>query len=158
MKSLRSPLILKDFAILQNEFDFIPFDEGKDIDSLMEDYIIDINFAMTDSGDGDIMFFVKIGVNRDENSKAMYGGYSIFAEGASVFSFDKKKNLSDEDKAALLQYSALSITINNVRGFISALTAFAPLGKYMLPAIDVNELLNQKREEDKKIKSEKEKE
>lgn len=156
MNSLRSPLILKDFAVLDSEFSFTATGDVvvKDIESLLDNYLIDIDFGMGDNEDGNTIFFAKISINRNEESKAILPGYSIFVEGASIFMFDGNKNLSDEDKATLLNYSALSITINNLRGFISALTAFAPFGRYMLPAIDVNNLLEQKKASLEKEKSE----
>lgn len=155
MKSLRSPLILEDFAILDCEYNFTSADsdEVKDIESLIDNYVIDIDFGMSDNDLGNIIFFAKISINRNEEFKPIHPGYSIFVEGASVFSFDEKSALSDDEKATLLSYSALSITINNLRGFISALTAFAPFGKYMLPAIDVNNLLEQKKASSEKVKS-----
>jgi preprotein translocase subunit SecB len=44
----------------------------------------------------------------------------------------------------LLQFSAVSIALNSLRGFISSLTANAPFGRYILPSIDVNDLFRQK--------------
>lgn len=155
MKSLRSPLILKDFAVLDSEFSFTAAGDVvvNNVESLLDNYLIDIDFGMGDNEDGNTIFFAKISINRNEESKAILPGYSIFVEGASIFSFDEKAALSDDEKATLLSYSALSITINNLRGFISALTAFAPFGKYMLPAIDVNNLLEQQRANSEKVES-----
>lgn len=67
-------------------------------------------------------------------------------EGTSIFEFNKTDNITDEDKASLLNYSGLSITINYIRGFIATLTSYAPFGRYNLPTIDVNDLLSRKHE------------
>jgi preprotein translocase subunit SecB len=67
-------------------------------------------------------------------------------EGTSLFEFNQTDEITNEDKASLLNYSGLSITINYIRGFIATLTSFAPFGRYNLPAIDVNDLLSQKRD------------
>ena len=60
---------------------------------------------------------------------------------------NNKVKLSNDERASLLNYSGLSITINHVRGFIAALTSYAPFGRYNLPTIDVNSLLSQKKDQ-----------
>ena len=77
-------------------------------------------------------------------------GYLIFADGVAVFNLSSTSTLSAEDKESLIQYSAISIALNSLRGFIASLTANAPFGRYTIPSIDVNDLF-------KKIESSSEK-
>lgn len=140
MKAQLSPLILLDFAILNSSFKFIAPAENIDIRKLVADYLIDIDFAIIQDSDG-TRVFIKTAINQAETEMP---GYSIFAEAVAIFELSKTTTLKAEDKKALLQYSAVSIALNSLRGFISSLTANAPFGKYILPSIDVNNLFQQK--------------
>ncbi len=145
MKPVLSPLILKDFAITENQFTFIPLgDEEDSLDDLFLSYPIDIDFDYSKNNHY-IAIVVRIEVNLSEDSTPL-SGYSFMVEGTSIFDFQATEELSHEDKASLLNFSGLSITINHVRGFIATLTSYAPFGRYNLPTIDVNDLLSQKSE------------
>ena len=140
MKPHMSPLVLNDFAIINCNFKFTAPLEITDIRKIAEEYPLDIDFAIIKENDG-TRVFIKAGINNGDNKLP---GYSIFAEGAAIFELKSVSSLSEEDKKSLLQYSAVSIAINSLRGFISSLTANAPFGKYILPSIDVNNLFQQK--------------
>jgi preprotein translocase subunit SecB len=145
MKPLLSPLLLKDFAVTENRFTILPISkEGNDFDELFDEYSIDIDF---DYSKNDLFYaiVVQVKINNSEDSPQL-GGYSIMVEGTSLFEFNQTDEITNEDKASLLNYSGLSITINYIRGFIATLTSFAPFGRYNLPTIDVNDLLSQKRD------------
>jgi len=86
----------------------------------------------------------KIDIN---NGEKKLPGYSIFAEGVAFFNLEDKTSLSEEDKFSLLNFSAFSIALNSLRGFVTSLTANAPWGKYTFPSIDVNDIFKQKMEE-----------
>lgn len=146
MIPLLSPLILVDFSILNSNFQFIaPGDDDEIGNDFFANYEIDLDFAIFTEDDTKI--FVKVAINQVENPAA---GYSIFAEGVAFFKLDESVELSEEDKVSLLQFSGFSITLNSLRGFITALTSLAPLGKYILPSIDVNDAFRQK---SKKVES-----
>lgn len=137
-----SPFELLDFAILNCNFSFVAFDENVDQSQIMSQYPIDVDFAIVELSDH-YKIFVKVHINQDQ--KNPFSGYSIFAEGAAAFRFKEMANLSPEEKQAFLNFSGVAITLNSLRGFIVALTANAPLGRYTLPAFEINELLSQKR-------------
>lgn len=140
MIPLLSPLILVDFSILNSNFQFIaPGDDDEIGNDFFANYEIDLDFAIFTEDDTKI--FVKVAINQVENPAA---GYSIFAEGVALFKLNESVELSEEDKVSLLQFSGFSITLNSLRGFITALTSIAPLGKYILPSIDVNDAFRQK--------------
>jgi len=140
MKPKLSPLKLLDFAIINCNFKFLAPEDKIDIRSTFESYVIDIDFAIISESNG-TRVFIKTSINQIEN---MLPGYSIFAEGVAVFDIAKTDSLSEENKKSLLQFSSVSIALSSLRGFITALTANAPFGKYTLPSIDVNDLFNQK--------------
>lgn len=140
MKPQLSPLILLDFAIINSSFKFIAPSDNSDIRKLVSEYLIDIDFAIIQEPES-TRVFIKTSVNQSE---VELPGYSIFAEGVAVFDISKTAALTEDDKKSLLQFSAVSIALNSLRGFISSLTANAPFGRYTLPSIDVNDLFQQK--------------
>jgi preprotein translocase subunit SecB len=141
MKAVLSPLRLLDFAILNSNLKFLVPEQEINIPELIASYPIDIDFAIVEEQDKNTRVFIKASVN---HSKPVLSGYSIFAEGVAVFSLSDKKALSKEDRDYLLQYSAVSIALNSLRGYIISLTANAPFGRYILPSIDVNALFKEK--------------
>ena len=143
MKPQLSPLILLDFAIINSSFKFIAPPDNSDIPKLVSAYVIDIDFAIIKEHENSRVF-IKATVNQGETEMP---GYSIFAEGVAVFEISKTATLTEDDKKSLLQYSAVSIALNSLRGFISSLTANTPLGRYTLPSVDVNNLFKQKAKE-----------
>lgn len=153
MKPLLSPLVLLDFAIIKNNYQFIPPPDNSDIRKLTSSYELDIDFAIIKENDI-TRVFIKVSINQSE---IKIPGYSIFAEGVAVFKISNSDDLTEEDKNSLLQFSAVSIALNSLRGFVSTLTSYAPFGRYTIPSIDVNNLFKQKADKvQKKVRKRKE--
>ncbi len=140
MKPQLSPLVLLDFAIINSSFKFINPPAKTDFRELVSNYPLDIDFAIIHQKEN-TRVFIKVSINQGENEMP---GYSIFAEGMAIFNLSKSNPLSEADKKGLLQYSAVSIALNSLRGFIASLTANAPFGRYTLPSFNVNDLFKQK--------------
>ena len=141
MKAQLSPMALLDFAILNCDFKFTPQATEENFQKLVASYELDIDFALPEQEDHITRVFIKASINQ---GKVVLPGYSIFAEGVAFFKLASDANLTNEDRNNLLHYSAVSIALNGLRGFISSLTANAPLGRYILPSIDVNALFKEK--------------
>ena len=71
-------------------------------------------------------------------------GYQILAEGISIFRLHNAKEMNNKTLTNLKNISALSIAINNLRNYITNMMAYGPFGKFILPAIDVNQLIKTK--------------
>lgn len=148
MKLKTSPLEIIDFYILQSGFQFTKPKEKKfNFKEFFKRYEVNIDFSINIEKEINLLVFVKIEVNNDKNHLE---GYQIIVEGVSIFDIRKIQDLSEKDKSSLMFYSSVSIAINNIRNYISLLTSSSPLGKYNLPAIDVNDLLLQKKQLSKK--------
>ncbi|HUX59445.1 MAG TPA: hypothetical protein VMV77_20905 [Bacteroidales bacterium] len=147
MKAKKSPLILNSFLLLNHNYQFIQQAEVPFNIEIMEQYPIEIDFVIKEVNDGFCQLFTKIEIN---NIDKPLPGYKLFIEGVCIFSFDKSVNVSDNDKAALLHISGISIGINSLRNILSTITSNGPFGKYTLPSIDVNKLLEDKRQVVKK--------
>lgn len=141
MKIERSPLELQNFVILNSEIRFIEVKGKPDIKSIFDQYPIDIDYNIRPEKNDLFTIFIKIAVNND---KPETGGYSIFTEGAGIFKLNDRAELPEKDCKHLINFSAVSILINSLRTYIQTLTTFSPFGKFTLPAIDMNHLLQEK--------------
>lgn len=146
MIAQKSPLVLEAFFVVENRFKFIqPEDEIENAQTeLFNDYEIDLDFTIRPiSGEDESVMrfnvFTKMGVNQ----KQQLAGYCVFIEGMGVYSISKE-GISDNDLENLKGLSSVSIMINCLRGVLLDISANAPFGRYILPSIDVNDLLKQK--------------
>jgi hypothetical protein len=147
MLAKKSPLILETFFMVENRFKFIqPNDDIQNPQTeLFDQYEIDLDFTIrlvSEENAPVITFnvFTKMGINQQ---KQPLDGYSMFVEGVGVYNLSRE-SLSDKDVENLMSLSALSIMINCLRGVLMDYSSNAPLGRYILPSIDVNDLLKQK--------------
>lgn len=142
MKPQVSPLNIIDFAILNLEFNYIEPEGviGEDLKSIFSKYELDIDFAV--HGNEIIQVFIKAEINRGQKR---ISGYSIMMEAACLFDFNKNIELDEKAKNDIGGFSTIYIALNALRGHISQLTASAPLGRYILPSVDLNDLINQKK-------------
>lgn len=142
MKIKQSPLRIIDFVIIKSKLTFLPPKEGDDLAELFSSYDIDLDYAIVkDDSKTYYQIFVKIGIN-DSDKPNM--GYKVFVEGIGVFALDAKEKMTEDEVNNYIGFTALMITINHLRDFISNLTSFAPLGKYLLPSIDMRDITEQK--------------
>ena len=143
MKAKKSPLILNSFLLINHNYQFIQQEEVPFNIEIMEQYPIEIDYVIQEANDGMYQLFTKIDIN---NIDKPLPGYKLFIEGVCIFSFDKTNQISNSDKSALLHLSGISIGINSLRNVLSTITSNGPFGKYTLPSIDVNQLLEDKRQ------------
>ena len=141
----KSTLDLKEYFIINNSFEFSPSSDGLDSDVLFSNYLIDIDYAFKTDDDISFQIYTKIEVNFNGE----YKGYLISVEGVGFFEFG---DLELAEKVSLLNFSALAVCINNLRNYMSVLTSHSALGKYLLPSIDLNDLIDQKKLIIKKVK------
>lgn len=142
MKPVASPLNILDFAIMNLEFSFVQSKKRTEADlrQYFNEYDIDIDFSI--HSNDVLQVFITAKVNR---AGERLPGYSILAEAACIFEFNKNIAITKETKNSIEGFSTIYIALNVLRGFISQITASAPLGKYILPSIDLNDLIAQKK-------------
>lgn len=147
MKAKFSPLQLLDFKLLESHFEFIvPEEENLDIKELFQFYSVDIDFGIGESGvEGEIQLFTMIEVNSENDNQ--YPGYKIMVEGGGTFRVQDPETLEENLKKNLTQFSTLNMMINNLRNIIYQITNLGPMGGYLLPPIDITQLLRDKAEE-----------
>jgi preprotein translocase subunit SecB len=153
MKIKKSPLILRQFDILNSSLKYFqPGERPSDISNLFDDYDVDIDFAFHHAKDneGAQIIFIKTEINKID---VPLFGYSISVEAVGVFSRNVDE-IEEEEYLKMLQYSGVSILINCLRNFVSSLTSHGPIGPYLIPAIDLNDLILQNLNKPKQVTSE----
>lgn len=139
MKVTLSPLEILDFAVLNFDLKFIPLKNADDVpQSYFEKYDIDLDFNVRSNAS--IQVFIKTAINQNE-----LPGYKISAEIACIFRFKGNSPISEKEKENIQGYSSIYMALNTLRGFISQFTANAPIGRYIFPSIDLNQLIEEKK-------------
>lgn len=144
MEAKESPIRLLNFMVVGMEYKFIPPAKksmAKSPDSFFKDYEIDIDFSNNAVDEEQFYVFAKIEVNNSGKPKP---GYKIFIEGGASFSIPKQADLDENITKNLKYFSSVNIVIGYLRAAINTLTASAPLGPYILPPIDMQDLIKRK--------------
>lgn len=144
MKAKLSSLQLTDFQLLNLQYRFVnPTDiQEIDADELFSKYSLDVDFAIKRQDDTNFTIFTKADINSD----GAQPGYVLFAEGVSSFHIAEPSTLPEVKLQNLLVFSGVGIAVQQLRSRVADLTSFAPFGKYMVPTLDIDDLLKQKQE------------
>ena len=144
MKAKFSPLQLLDFKLLESHYEFIvPEKEEVNVPDLFQSYPVDIDFGMGKTEvEGEIQLFTKIEVNFTK--KKSLPGYKVMVEGGGTFRIQDPENVDEGLRNNLSQFSTLNMMINNLRNIIYQITNLGPMGGYLLPPIDISQLLRDK--------------
>lgn len=151
MKIKESPLKLMDIFILSTKYDFMIPETQEDPGKYIKDYNVDIDFT-SPSLENDQFFrlFMKIEVNWTKDLP----GHSLQIEGVGIFAFDS--SINEDQKIMMLTTSGISMLMNSLRGYISNITAYTPIGRYVLPSVSVNDLIKDKNSEQEAYRKAKE--
>lgn len=137
-----SPLQLVDIFLLNFDLKFNPLPSELNLKDLFSKYSIDMDFAFVNPDENNLFnVYTKVSINRDGETMP---GYSIFAESLSIFTFQDLENLKEDKIGNFMSVSALPISINTLRTYISNITSQSILGRYILPTLDIDELFRQK--------------
>lgn len=141
MKFVKSKLELEDFFITDTKYKFIESNENEiNPNKFFSNYEIDIDFIPKKREDNLYFIYIKITINDIEKPLP---GYVFFIEGVCIFSIDDVES-NEDDKMSLIWSSGISITINNLRNYISNISSYFPFGKFNLPTVDLRNLIEQK--------------
>ena len=142
MIAKKSDLILKRFVVVDSQFKFnVPAESitTNPID-LLNSYPVDIDFSIEQDA-SKAMYRIVATVKINEKTEEYKPGYSIGVTGIGFFEFDKETKLTEDQRIQMLQNSALSICITNLRSYISNQTSYFPWGSFSFHAVDILDLL-----------------
>lgn len=136
MKAKLSQLKLIEFSLMdfycRCEF---PLPE-KGMQGLFDDYDIDLDYGIKKiTSNKHFYVYIKVNINRGINSEVK-PGYSIYAEGVGIFNIENETDAGAESWYS----SAVSMCLSYLRANIANISAAFPVGKYLLPSIDMHQL------------------
>ena len=141
MQAQKSPLILEESFIIASNILSVP--EPEEFKGILNDFTIDIDFDIfTNETDTEARRIVVSVKGNDQDNPVPGYCFSIVAQ--ATYNYDKLVKVSKKDKDVLLTHSAIPMVIGQIRSYLSTLTAHGPFGIYLLPAIDMNDLIKQK--------------
>ncbi|EMR00801.1 hypothetical protein [Cesiribacter andamanensis] len=141
MRAQPSPLKLFDFSLLELQYSMLLQEEihpDTDLLALFDQYPIDVEFEQQHSDNNHIELFIKVEVNL---GRKPLPGLQLLGVGLAVFDIPDAERLAPALLDNLRHFSTLSICINCMRSEFSNATANCPLGRYILPSLDVGSLL-----------------
>ena len=119
-------------------------DGAVDVKQLLESYAIDVNFTFRKiNTEGLYSLYAKAEINYQLPESEKKEGYEMFIECMGIFQVGSN-SLNESDSQALLTNSGLVITLNFLRSKLADITAHFPMGKYLLPSIDLKDLIEKK--------------
>lgn len=144
MEIKKSPLVIIDYAVLNITFNAILCEEEEEKELDIYNYPIEIDFGL-DEDENDIKtFFIKVWSNFDDNPDP---GYSFSLETVTFFRIENKKDLNEQTISNLNTYSILSIAYSNLRGILNNISINGPFGAFILPSVDLQDLMIKKQKE-----------
>ena len=141
MEIKKSPLEIINYGVLNVTFNSILCDEEEELD--IYKYPIEIDFGLDEDGNESSFktFFIKVWSNFDNNPEP---GYSFSVETVTFFRIENEKKLKKQTLNNLYTYSVLSIAYSNLRGILNDISNTGPYGKYILPSVDLQDLILKK--------------
>lgn len=150
MKVKLSSLELLQINLLSTFVHFISGSE-EEVNDFFSTDDIDIDFKILNHKKNNFQFKVLLLVKINDDADMRKPGYSIVVTMEGVFRVQDE--ISEEDYLNLKLISAMPMMISNLRASLSDITSKFPAGEYLLPSIDLADLMKQKNLSDKQPKT-----
>jgi len=141
MKYKESPLLFHEFVIVDSHLETIFDSKNNECDLSKID--LDIDFETFIMNEEKSVFNVAVNITGNENESAL-SGYKFSIVGNGIFELSNETELEKKDIDFVLLNTALPMVISSFRNYLLNITSYAPHGKYLLPAIDLPYLINNK--------------
>lgn len=136
----RSELKLVHWFLVKADYEFIG--DPTQLRRLDDQYPIQMDYHIQDVEDDQVFVMAKAEINKD---KDRLPGFVLTAEGGAIFNIkEAKEKLTKEQLQHLVVMSGLNIAINHLRNNLAMMTFQSPIGPYILPAIDLGDLIDKK--------------
>jgi len=143
MKIVNSNLEIINYYVLNLTFNAVPFGEEEPDEIISEAFPVDVDFGLQESDEGISMLFMKAEANFGENLEI---GYSYFIETATFFRIIDEEKLDPQLVANLRSNSIVGMAYSILRGILNDVSSNGPYGRYMLPSVDLIDLVRRKSE------------
>ncbi len=104
----------------------------------MYKHSIDLNFDQY-FNDRDFLIEMQMHINKKKEI-----GYELKIDAFAQFQIQEHSKISDGVKGNLLTISSVNMMISNIRGYLKNVTSYGVFGGYLLPSIDMADVLSQK--------------
>lgn len=143
MQVHKSPLILEESFVIASNILSVPIPES--FNGQLNDFTIELDFDIFLNEEDNDARRIILSIQGNDQEKPV-PGYCFSVVAQATFNYDKTIKTSKKEKDILLTHSAIPMLIGHIRSYISTLTANGPFGVYLLPAVNMNDLLKQKEE------------
>lgn len=141
MRAKQSPLKFRDFTVFRSHIDFVSTDNPKNVN--LYDLPVNIDFEIFEpEQNGSLLRLVEMVLSVNKSGKKP--GYRIDIRVSGVFEVEENNQVSESVINNLFGISAISLLISNIRGYLKNVTSYGAYGAYLLPSIDINQLLEAK--------------
>jgi len=101
--------------------------------------------VFTSSNEDDTFdFIINLNIKCNEDEKP---GYFMDLGAVGEFSLKNRKSLSEKTERQYILFTALPMVINGTRTFIQTVTALSPFGSFLLPALNLQEIIESHRDD-----------
>ncbi len=145
MKAKLSNLELLNFVVEQSAFKttFIQGDSIEQVKKKLHKRIFSVDFDILEKSDHAEIFLIKLKINSFPKTKRKTSAYDFMIKITAKFILHGRKKLSESKEFQYILYSALPMTVSLARTEIAHLSANGIFGKYILPAIDMQSLIDE---------------
>jgi preprotein translocase subunit SecB len=134
-----SVLKLTDFRAFKTYFEVAEHASGFDKSRL--NMAIDVSVLQSDDSEGDMAVRLKVDLNRDADQFAA-AGFTGSVVIAGFFDVGLLKSEHPDDWEPLLIFNGVTVLVGTVRTVYADLSAASPVGRIVLPAINVGQMLD----------------
>ncbi len=142
MKPKKSPLQQTEFVVLESSVKVYLPEDARELD--LCDIPVSIDFEVLEQESIDPSTF-RIILELKGNESESVPGYKFELTVGGEYHISEEITPGSPEFIALVQSSALACLINESRVYLQTITAFLPFGSYILPMVDLNDLVQQKK-------------
>lgn len=137
-------LQLQNFMVLGGFFQMVPETEKSKLD--LAKLQVSMEFEVLENEEDGVLIRLNTECNSGSKPKP---GYSFAFMVQAEFKIPREV----ENRNKLIHFSALPMVVNQLRGYITSVTLQGIYGPYLLPTIDVNDLIQKQKQVKEKKKS-----
>jgi preprotein translocase subunit SecB len=144
MRPKFSDLKFIDYILNETKF-FSVVNENDDFETIrnkIQQRKFDIDFDIFINEENNDIFKIILKIDNFSKNKQKIFGYNFLIEITASFYLKNLQKLPTKKQTQYILFSALPMTISLARAELGHITANAVLGRYILPAIDINDLID----------------
>ncbi len=140
MNPKKSPIQQTQFAVLQSSVSVFVNKKTKQVD--LKDIPLDIDY---DVYFNDILgpYIYRVVMTIKGNAKKSVPGYVFTLKVGGEYQLSEELECTSKDYDSYVYNTGVACLINEARVYLQTLTAFFPFGAYIMPMIDMNDIMKQ---------------